>query len=347
MATRKQKINAFRRKLTRKLTSAIVSSKKKPGPSAGVKVEKILICRPNARLGNLLLITPLIQEVTETFPGCKIDLFVKGNLAPILFQNYENIDRIIKLPPKPFKQLFQYINTWFVIRKRKYDLVINVIPTSSSGRISTKIARSKYKLFVEPAAEFQDRYNDYRHIAKHPVYAFREYTAHLRNKPLNAPIPSLNLGLSEEEIGVGRQVLKDLVKNDRKTIGLFTYATGEKRLSKDWWEEMYAKLQTTFPEYNIIEILPKENVSQISFKAPSYYSRDIREIGAFMYNTSIFIGADSGMMHLACASQTPTIGLFSITKDEVYTPYRNKSIAVNTENCSVDECLEKVRNILN
>ena len=52
---------------------------------------RILISRPNQRLGNLLLITPLIQELEETFPNAKIDLFVKGGLAPILFENYNSI----------------------------------------------------------------------------------------------------------------------------------------------------------------------------------------------------------------------------------------------------------------
>jgi ADP-heptose:LPS heptosyltransferase len=51
-------------------------------------------------LGNQLLITPLVQEVTDTFPNCKIDLFVKE--TAIIFENYENIDSIIKLPKKAF-----------------------------------------------------------------------------------------------------------------------------------------------------------------------------------------------------------------------------------------------------
>ena len=65
-------------------------------------IKRILICRPNHRLGNLLLITPLLQEVIETFPSAKIDLFVKGGIAPSLFLNYSNIGRIIQLPRRPF-----------------------------------------------------------------------------------------------------------------------------------------------------------------------------------------------------------------------------------------------------
>jgi hypothetical protein len=36
----------------------------------------------------------------------------------------------------------------------------------------------------------------------------------------------------------------------------------------------YAALLQEFPDYNIIEILPVENVSQIEFKAPTFYSNE-------------------------------------------------------------------------
>jgi predicted Rossmann-fold nucleotide-binding protein len=57
-------------------------------------------------------------------------------------------------------------------------------------------------------------------------------------------------------------------------------------------------------------VLPVENVSQIGFKAPTFYSKDVREIGALMANTEVFIGGDSGIMHLASASKVSTVGLF-------------------------------------
>jgi ADP-heptose:LPS heptosyltransferase len=47
------------------------------------------------------MITPLLQEIEATFPGCKVDIFAQGSLAPVVFKNYENVDRIIQLPVKP------------------------------------------------------------------------------------------------------------------------------------------------------------------------------------------------------------------------------------------------------
>lgn len=342
-----KKLNAFRRKLMRSITQNVGSSKTYvKGDSAGA-IKRILVNRPNGRLGNMLLITPLVKEISETFPSSKIDLFVKGNLAPIIFENYSNVDRYIKLPGKPFNNLIQYASTWIRLKKNSYDLVINVIPSSSSGRLSTKIARSKNKSFGDLPGTFKDTYADYSHIAKYPVYSFRKYLSFLGIETEDKPVYPLDLNLSPTEIKVGEKILSDLVKNHKKTICLFTYATGEKCLSETWWMEMYDKLQTTFPAYNIVEVLPKENVSQISFKAPTYYSRDIREIGAFIHNTEVFIGADCGMMHLASAVDTPTVGLFSITKHEVYTPYNKDSVAITTTSCTIAECILKIENILN
>jgi hypothetical protein len=71
---------------------------------------------------------------------------------------------------------------------------------------------------------------------------------------------------------------------------------------------LYDRLKAEYSNYNIIEVLPVENVSQIGFKAPTFYSKDVREIGALMANTEVFIGGDSGIMHLASASKVS--GLF-------------------------------------
>ena len=100
---------------------------------------------------------------------------------------------------------------------------------------------------------------------------------------------------------------------------------------------------TEFESYNIIEILPVENVSQIQRKAPTYYSKDIREITAVMANTTLFIGADSGMMHLSTSSGTTTIGLFHITDLVRYEPYGNKNCGLNTDDISTEDIIKEIR----
>lgn len=74
----KLEINAIRRKITRGLTKNIGSNKITHNPNSVVEFKNVLISRPNHRLGNLLLVTPLVQEINAFFPNCKIDLFIKG-----------------------------------------------------------------------------------------------------------------------------------------------------------------------------------------------------------------------------------------------------------------------------
>ena len=105
------------RGLTKNIGASVNQNSNLP---AREEIKRVLICRPNQRLGNLLLITPLVQEVTATFPECKIDLFVKGGLAPIIFENYDNINLVIELPKKPFKNLINYFKVWITIKNFQF-----------------------------------------------------------------------------------------------------------------------------------------------------------------------------------------------------------------------------------
>lgn len=309
-------------------------------------IKRILICRPNHKLGNQLLITPLIQDVTRIFPNCSIDLFLKGNLGPILFKNHENIDIIIQLPKNHFEHISQYIQGWFHIRNHQYDMVINATSNSSSGRLSTKLAHSKYKFYGEEGDDFKLKYTDYQHIAKYPIYGFRNYLSRMGIICSENEIPSLDIKLSAAELSEGKKTLQNLVEHEGKTICLFTNATGSKCYSEMWWLDFYERLKSEYTNVNIIEVLPAENISKISFKEPSFYSKDIREIGALISNTDIFIGADSGIMHLACAVNTPTIGLFSVTSSDNYGPYGNKNLSIDTNVSTIDEIIFEIDKII-
>ncbi|WP_071146482.1 glycosyltransferase family 9 protein [Bacteroides ihuae] len=310
-------------------------------------VKKVLIIRPNHRLGNQLLATPIVQDVIDTFPNCKIDLLAKGSIASIVFYNHKNIEKIISLPRKPFNKLFQYCLCWINVRNQHYDMVINVVSGSSSGRLLTKLSNAKYKIYSDDENGFLIKDADNQHIAKSPVCCFRSYLEKGGISFVGKVIPSLDLHLSAEEIARGKELLNELIKDkEQKTICLFTFATGEKCYSSKWWEEFHQCLKSKYTHFNIIEVLPMENVSQIAFSEPSFYSKDIREIGAVIANTAIFIGADSGIMHLASSVKTPTIGLFSITKVIKYTPYNNNSKGLNTNELSIDELLSEIDKII-
>lgn len=328
------------------LTKNIGKSQSGNIPNENVEIKRILISRPNHRLGNLLLLTPLVQEVANTFPNSKIDLFVKGGVTPIIYKNYENIDRFIQLPKKPFSNLGKYIKGWFQLKFRKYDLAINANPSSSSGRLSVLATNSTFKFFGEENDELKSTYPDYQHDAKKNIYNLRKFFTQLGLPASTSKVPVLKLILDQEEIETGKANLQKIVPNDNKTICLFTNATGAKIYSEDWWTSFYDKLKSAFPEHNIVELLPVENISKLNFSIPNFYSTDIREMGGFLANCALFIAADNGVMHLASAVNIPTIGLFSVTDEHAYGPYNDGSLSINTNQIDQNKVIELIKTSL-
>lgn len=220
----------------------------------------------------------------------------------------------------------------------KYDLAIAGEEGSNSSKIFVKLSRSTNKIYN--SGEFTT--DKPTHISKKPIYSLLKYiepTLDLKNYAY----PKLTIKLTEDEIKQGNTLLKSLFNNEKETICIYTFATGKKCHSKEWWSETYTALKKEFVNYNILEMLPIENVSQIDFESLHYYSKDLREIAAILENCKVFFGADSGMMHLAAATNTTTMGLFNVTKPKIYAPYGNKNLFIDTNTTQVDEIINQIK----
>lgn len=332
------------RSITQALFRRVGQTNNRWTPIGVQEVKTVFISRPNHRLGNLLLITPLIQEVVESFPSAKITLFVKGSAALPIFEKYPSVVECIVLPRRPLKNMIPYVVGWLKIRRRYYDLAINAVADSSSGRLSVKFSRSNRKLYSDLSELKNDVENSGQHIAKAPVLSFRNDISKMGVLSTRRRIPKLSLMLSDDELSKGRELLNSLIDGRKKTICIFTYATGLKCLSSVWWNQFYWALKTEFPTYNILEILPVEKVSMISLQAPTFYSQNIRTIGSVLASAYVFIGADSGMMHLASSANVLTIGLFSVTSELAYGPYGNDSISLRTDQSSIPDLISRIKN---
>lgn len=345
----KERINRFRRRFTSRLTKNIGSAYSEP-ERGSVKVSditNILIVRPSHRLGNQLLLTPIVQEVINTFPDCKIDLIVKGGVAHPVFQNYNEVSRIIELPRNSFHNPFLYATRFMSIRLNRYDLVINADKNSSSGRLLTNMSSATIKIFGDMHEDIKKQYADHRHKSKYPIYNLRACLLRLGLSNEKKAIPVLNIKLDDSEIAEGKRILDKIVNDNKKTICIYTNATGNKCYSEDWWETIYSRLAKEYPDYKIFEMLPVDNISKINFKAPNFYSKDIREMGAVIRNADIFITADNGVMHLASASLTPTVGFFKGAKTYAYEPYGNGNVAIDTrKETDIDQWMATISKIL-
>ncbi len=215
-----KKINSFRRKITKSITNNIGQNAAAQSgnfePIDVNKVKKVLITRPNHRLGNMLLITPMVQEVETIFPNAKVDIFVKGTVANVIFENYDNVNAIISLPKKHFKQLNQYLSGWLKLKKAKYDLVINCIEYSSSGKLSTQFANGKHKYFGPINEDESDADDVSRHAAKKTIFGLRTFLAKSGVTIKEGDVPTLNIKLSTDELAAGKNALHQILKSEQK-----------------------------------------------------------------------------------------------------------------------------------
>ena len=52
---------------------------------------------------------------------------------------------------------------------------------------------------------------------------------------------------------------------------------------------------------------------------------DLVEAAACLKRAALFVGNDSGLMHMAAAAGTPTLGLFGPTDERLYAPWGEKA----------------------
>lgn len=102
-------------------------------------MKKILIIQ-TAFIGDVILATPIINELSLIYPEIQIDFLVrKGNES--LLTNQPNLENVFTLDKKQgkFKQIIQLIKTF---RKKNYDEVINLHRYTSTG-IITILSKAK------------------------------------------------------------------------------------------------------------------------------------------------------------------------------------------------------------
>jgi ADP-heptose:LPS heptosyltransferase len=75
----------------------------------------------------------------------------------------------------------------------------------------------------------------------------------------------------------------------------------------------------------------------------------LSEAAACLERATLFIGNDSGLMHLAAAAGAPTIGLFGPTDAAIYGPTGRRAVAVVADSMqaiSVDQAVAAARTLL-
>lgn len=304
------------------------------------------MCRPNHRLGNTVLLTPLITELERHFKGAEIDVISEGGIAEEIFATFFSVKNVYCLPKRGFKRPVPFLHRLYRARRTHYDLIIDPCLGSGFSRAVTRSLRGTYKLGFSDTPSRSGLTHSAptsvagQHMAKRPVNLMRWALGQDHAEELG--YPTLDIRLTEVELVHGRHAIAELLSVSQQTssppvVGIFANATGAKRYPMDWWREFIDTFKTLCPAASIIELIPMHGHSMLGAEWPGYYSSDIRRMGAVMAGMDLIIAADCGVMHLAVASCVPTVGMFCVTDASVYAPYGRSNSSLPTQGLSARE----------
>ena len=270
----------------------------------------ILVISSNL-IGDSILSTGIIKYFIDQHPNSKLTIVV-GPSAAQVYNNFPNLNKIIIINKKKFE--LHWVKIWKKCIFSKWDTIIDF----RSSVISYFLLRKKSYIYFK----FSNNLHQIHQLTKffnlekvaYPIIFNNEVEEKFaKNKLLSGKkyiviAPGGNWSPKIWSVENYNKLSISLLNNNKDLFVVLVGSNKEKNIFKD-------KLIKNIDENKIINIMG-ENVTQ------TY---------AFIKRSNIFIGNDSGLMHLAAASNIPTIGLFGPTNDKLYAPFGENCYTIRTK----------------
>ena len=324
---------------------------KKTQPVTLPENAQILIIKM-AGIGDLLLATPALRALRETYPHAHIDLLVTPDSAGIL-NGWQVIDRIIVLDKYLFDYPQQFLTRphnllrlkplWRDLRDGHYDAVLLL------HHLTLPFGRLKHQLLLRATGaqwrvgldnghgwflnvRVKDNGFGAMHEAEYYLAVAGAVGAKTKDKRLVVP-------LSEADHRQAWQLLyeHETPQNIRHPIIAMHPGSGGYSTARRWAPERFAQLADTLyssvggqllllggPEeaelhQHIIDMMHSE------MPVRSMAGRgSIKVTAALLEQVDLFIGNDSALVHLAVAAGTPTVAIFGLTNAQAWGPFADE-----------------------
>jgi len=316
------------------------------------KVNTVLTLMPDKHIGNLVVSLPAIDALIKHFQGKEFYLIIDNAYREII-ESMISEEYIKFYPRKQFntgsylRRALSYIVFMRDIRRVQPDIVIDL-----QGGRSSSIITLFSGAFTRVASSLTNRpyaYNVQIDLAegKHKAYSYIEIAA-----AVGAPVSERVYRLQATR---ARRVS---LENKLRNVGLvserriITVHPGVGRLQKLWPVSRFATIADWLAakEYQVIFVGGPNELDRtteiISLLIHQTYNLvgilSLGELMALFEMSSLFLGNDSGPMHLAAAMGTPIVAMFGYADETRWGPRCEKSIVLRgqerCEDCSRKEC---------
>jgi heptosyltransferase-2 len=334
-------------------------------PNAHILIVKL------ATIGDLLLATPALRALRETYPQARIDLLVTPASAGLL-DDWDIVDRVIVLDKYLFdypqqvlknpRNLLRLKPLWSDLRGGRYDAVLLMHHlTLFYGRLKhqilMRVTGAKWRIGLDNGhgwflnVRVKDKGFGTMHEVNYNLAVAKAVGATVRDRQLTVPIneaerhqaqwllnetdPELVDSFSPHKANGSKQgsVVTPHPFSRRPLIAMHP-GSGGYSTARRWEPQRFAQLaDTLFHDTRGQLVLlggPEEaelhrqifELMQSDMPVRSFAGKGtIRVAAAVLEQADLFIGNDSGLMHMATAVGTPTIAIFGLTNSDAWGPY--------------------------
>ena len=285
-------------------------------PFSTMKSPRILIVRLSA-VGDVILSVPVACALRRLYPEAHISWIVQKGAAPLL-QNHPAIDELITIPKLNFKTPLTYFDALRQARQAKPDIAIDIQGLLKTALIAFRSGAKKRIGFARSDFEGRECSNLFYNTIVRPT----EQHVTLRGLELLRP-----LGLKELQVEYNfpefdeDQAFAEKVRADSFHGGGYAIINvGAGWESKLWPSDRYGAVAShLFQKHGLKTLIvwggKKEEAiaNEVQRHSPEGSiiapPTNLTQLRAILRGGAIFVGSDTGPMHLSAALGTPTVGL--------------------------------------
>lgn len=302
-------------------------------------------------LGDLVMATPVLEDLHCFWPNAKITAMCQTNVSPLLLDN-PNIDEVFSYKkPSGWVHRAQHLQLIDQLKHGNYDLGILLTNSFSSawwfwrGCVKNRIgyAGNLRSLLLNKAVPFPSNKEK-----QHLVITYKMLLDPL-GIPLSTTSPKLYLNAQEIESAIEMLNKRGIDIKKHLVIGINPGAAYGS--AKCWPPERFKKLALKLlerPEARILffgDPAGAPVVNDICKGMPDQVvnlagKTTLRELMALIHCCSIFLTNDSGPMHIAAALGTKLLALFGSTNEVKTGPYPAGKVIHKHVECS--PCYKRV-----
>ncbi len=347
-------------KIIKKLTAIPESKSKDIG-----NPKKILVVRQHNQFGDLLASVPLFRALKETFPEAYVTVIVSPDNYYAITKN-EFIDKYFVFNKKRLFNPFYFASLIRLLRK-EYDLAIVPVTVAISYTSSLLCRLAKAKVRIGPSY-LNGAQNDFAYFfdrrvsldwRKHPDSHVSDFGLEIvRPFGINTKDFTITISFGEEDVKEAKLFLEREGIEDGKTLIGIHPGAGKPR--NRWSLLKFIKLIEILKEKYDAEFVitgSKADANEIDFLKKNspvslhyFLDRQIPELAAMISLCDLFITNDTGVMHVAGATETPQISIFGPTNPFNWAPLGTNKYFIRKsdliDDVTVDDVLEIVELIL-